>query len=254
MQGFMVCVSGSSNTLRIDASDRTHNSQNWYKETEINKIKLIAYDPQGSTAQESIIKFNEKATSGYDSEYDSRFLSGYAPMLYSRAEGSNVSTNTLPELKEELSIPLYFTKNSSTSFYIEAEGLDNLAPSYPVYLTDLKTNYTQNLTENPLYSFTSEEGDDPARFLLHFKAVGIEQQAPTSSNIQTWSANKTIHIFNPENQKGEVFIYNLFGQQVVQARLNGDTRQEIHLSVPTGYYLVSIVYEKSIVNRKVFME
>ena len=250
MQGFMVCASASTGSLTIDASDRTHNNKDWYKEAEVNKIKLTVYDPEGSTAQESIIKFNENATEGFDSEYDSRFLSGYAPMLYSQAEGSNVSTNTLPELKEELSIPLYFIKNNSSTFYIEAEGLDNLIPSYPVYLTDLQTNYTQNLTNNPVYSFTSEEGDDSQRFLLHFKAVGVEEQSP-QSNIQAWAANNTIHILNPENSKGEIRILNMFGQQVAQAKLSGDTKQEIQLNVPTGCYLVNVVSEDRVVTKKV---
>ena len=254
MQGFMVHASVANASLNIDASDRTHNSQDWYKDIEVNKIKLIAYDPEGSTAQESIIKFNENATPGLESEYDSHFLSGYAPYLYSAVEGIRLSTNALPELKEELSIPLYFKKNSSSTFYIEAEGLDNLIPSYPVYLTDLKIDYTQNLTINPVYSFTSEEGDEMQRFLLHFKAVGVEEQQSFHSNIQIWSANRTVYILNPENRKGELSVLNLFGQQVAQAKLTGDTEQEIQLSVPTACYLVNIISEKSIVNRKVLIE
>jgi len=255
MQGFMVNVTaGNEGSLTIYEGDRVHNSTAWYKETEVNRIKLTAYDPEGSKAQESIIKFNSDATENIDVKYDSYFMSGYAPLFYSAANGKALSTNTLPDLKEELSIPLYFIKNSSSTFYIEAEGLDNLIPSYPVYLTDLQTNYTQNLSENPVYSFSAFEGDDSNRFLLHFKAVGIEEEISTQSNIHAWAANNTIYILNPENRKGEIRILNLFGQQVAQAKLTGDTKQEISLNVPTGCYLVNVISDQEVVTRKVVVE
>ena len=178
MQGFMVHVTASgTGSLTIPTTDRTHSSTAWYKEEEINKIKLTAYDPERSTAQESIIRFNENATTGFDSEHDSRFLSGYAPLFYSATSYGNLSTNTLPEITAELTIPMNFIKNSYSTFYIEAEGVNNLIPQETVYLTDLKTNHTQNLNENPVYSFTSAEGDDPARFLIHFSPMGIENPA-----------------------------------------------------------------------------
>ena len=255
MQGFMVNVeAGKTGSLSIYEGDRVHNSTAWYKETETNRIKLTAYDPEGGTAQESIIKFNSNATNEIDVDYDSYFMSGYAPLFYSSAEEKALSTNTLPELNEELSIPLYFTKNNSSTFYIEADGLDNLIPAYPVYLTDLQTNYTQNLTENPIFSFTSDEGDDSQRFLLHFKAVGVEDQPQNQSNIQTWASNNTIHILNPENRKGEIRILNMFGQQIAHTKLNGNTKQEIQLNVPSGCYLVNVISEEGVVTRKVIVE
>ena len=253
-QGFMVNVSSATNSITIPRDDRSHNSQAWYKGEEINKIKLTAYDPEGSMAQETIIRFNAGAIPEFEDEHDSRFLSGYAPFLYSLAGDICVSTNTLPELTEELTIPLYFIKNSSSTFYIEAEGLDNLIPSYPVYLTDLQINYTHNLTTNPVYSFFSEEGDDPARFLLHFNAVGIDEEENIShNNIQVWSTIKTIHILNPDNLKGQISILNLFGQKVIQTTLTGDTKQHIQLSVPTGCYLVNVISDEGVVTRKVFV-
>ena len=252
-QGFMVYVSSATNTLTIPTANRVHNSTNWYKNEETNKIKLTAYDPEGSKFQETIIQFNADASDAFDLKYDSYFMSGYAPYFYSSADGKALSTNTLPELKEELTIPLYFIKNSSSMFYIEAEGLNNLIPSFPVYLTDLQTNYTQNLTNNPVYSFTSEEGDVSQRFLLHFKAVGTEDPPVPTRNIQVWSAHNTVYILNPENQKGEIEVLNLFGQKVAHESLTGDITQEFQINVPAAYYLVSIISKNSITNRKVFL-
>ncbi|OYT14051.1 MAG: hypothetical protein B6I19_01870, partial [Bacteroidetes bacterium 4572_114] len=253
-QGFMINVTSATNSITIPLADRSHETQAWYKEDEVNKIKLTAYDTEGNTAQESIIKFNENATTGFDNQYDSRFLSGYAPLFFSFAEGEPVSTNALPELTEALSIPFSFTKNSSSTFNIKAEGIDQLAPSYPVYLTDLKINYTQNLSTGPTYTFTSVEGDNPARFLLHFKPVGIEEESTNQSNILVWATNNVINILNPHRQPGTIRVINMLGQEVMHTEMNGDNHEEIYIGLPSAYFIVSIVYKNGIVNRKVFIE
>jgi len=254
MQGFMVRVTSSSGSLIIKAGDRTHNSQNWYKGTEANIIKLTGYDTENGTAQESIIKFDPLSTENIDIEFDSYFMSGYAPLFYTMAKGKALSTNTLPELKEELNIPLYFTKNTSSTFYIEAEGIENLIPDYHVYLTDLKTNNTQNLTNNPVYSFTSEEGDDVQRFLLHFKSVGIEEPETELSKIQIWASNKTINILNPEHQKGTIRIINIYGQKLIETQLTGNEHQEVIVNVSAGNYIVNVVGNNKVASKKIFIK
>jgi len=254
MQGFIVNVEASKiGSLTIYKGDRTHSSTAWYKGMETNKIKLTAHDTENGTAQESIIKFDPLSTENIDIEFDSYFMSGYAPLFYTVAEGKALSTNTLPELKEELSIPLYFTKNTSSTFYIEAEGIENLIPDYLVYLTDLKTNNTQNLTNNPVYSFTSEEGDDVQRFLLHFKSVGIEEPETELSKIQIWSSDKTINILNPEHQKGTIRIINIYGQKLVETQLTGNEHQELTVNVSAGNYIVNVISDNKAFSKKIFI-
>jgi hypothetical protein len=253
-QGFMINVTSATNSITIPLDDRSHNSQNWYKNGETNKIKLTAYDTEGNTAQESIIKFNENATTGFDNEYDSKFLSGYAPLFYSQAGEFNVSSNTLPEITEELSILIYFIKNGSSTYYIEVEGIENLLTDYPIYLTDLKTGHTQKLSDNPVYSFTSSEGDSPHRFLLHFKAVGIEEHSTSNNNIQIWSANKTVNIFNPDNHIGQIRVLNMFGQILAEAPLDGNSRQLFTVNIPAGYYIVNIINQHFAISKKVFVK
>ena len=103
-------------------------------------------------------------------------------------------------------------------------------------------------------SFVSEGKDDLNRFLLHFGQAGVDEEQIQHQPIQAWAFNKTIHILNPENRKGEIRVVNLFGQQVAQAKLNGDTKQEIQLNVPTGCYLVNVISEDIAVTRKVVIE
>ena len=251
MNGFMVYTSGDGASLTIPTDARVHSDTNWYKSSMAETmIALNIVDPEGNTSQQTLIDFNPDATDGFNPKYDALYMSGFAPMFYSSGAGKLFALNCLPEYRADLEIPLGFIKNQGTGFYIQ---LQRSLPDITVYLTDLKTNFTQNLSNNPVYSFTSEEGDDSQRFLLHFKAVGIEDQPQNQSNIQTWAANNTIHILNPENLQGEIRILNLFGQQVAQAKLTGDTKQQIQLNVPTGCYLVNVISEKGVVTRKVMV-
>lgn len=254
MQGFVVNVTADgSGSLNIYEGDRAHSTTAWYKDEEINKIKLIAHDIQGEKAQESVIRFNANATENIDIDYDSYFMAGYAPMMYTKAEDKALSTNTLPELTEELSIPLYFVKNGSEEFYIEAEGVENLDPNYPVYLTDQKTGITQKLSDQPVYTFTSEEEDDPARFLIHFKSVGIEENIGRS-NFTLWNKENTLHILNPNSKTGHIQIFNMLGQSIMQVEMTSDTHLEYKLEVDKGYYVLRIIGDDFVENAKIYVE
>lgn len=45
----------------------------------------------------------------------------------------------------------------------------------------------------------------------------------------------------------------MFGQEVLQTNLNGETKQEIQLNVPSDCYLVCTTSTKCIVNKKVIL-
>lgn len=252
MQGFMVYVSSSPNSLTIPIAKRIHSTTAWYKDTELNRIKLTVFDTEGGTAQESIIKFNEDATSGFDNDFDSRFMAGYAPHIYSETEDGALSTNVLSEITIEVTIPMSFIKNASSTYYIEVEGVNNLEPQETVYLTDLKTNHTQILNDNPVYNFTSEEGDIIERFVIHFSPLGIEEPESTEL-IQIWAASNSINILNQTNSVGEIRLINMFGQEVFKSKLNGDSNQQISVNVASGYYIVNTVTNNGVVNTKIYL-
>lgn len=254
MQGFIVYVANGTNSITIPKSARSHNTQNWYKNSKVNQIKLTAYDPEGGTYQESTIRFDNDATSGFDNNHDSPFLSGYAPLFYSKAGQVDVSTNTLPEITESLTIPMYFTKNGNNSFYIEVEGVNTLLTEHNLYITDKKTNHTQNLNENPIYSFTSNENDDDQRFVLHFSALGVDDNIINNDDIQVYSYSKTINITNGKKLSGSILITNILGQQVASYNLDGSNNQSLNMDVPTGVYVVNVIAKSTKISKKVFIK
>ncbi len=247
MNGFMVHTSGNG-SLTIPASARIHNSTPWYKDTQINnnRITLKAVDADGQTAQETIIEFNPDATSGYDPLYDSYFMSGYAPLFYSIINNENYALNSIPSLVYGNNIPLGFEKNNSTNFSIV---LSQTTLNQAIYLTDLKLNYTQNLADNPIYSFTSLPGDAANRFLLSFTHVGIDETKDTKNDIYSYDNS----VFVSATGLTKVEIYSLTGQQVFSQDINNINSFKTTLSVPSGYYIIRVTANANVTVKKVFI-
>jgi hypothetical protein len=235
MQGFWVQAVNPSNTITIPTTSRVHNSSNWLKSETNDKILLISHDVETGMLQKSRIRFNADATPDYDLLFDSRFMAWYAPTFYSIAGAENLSTNTLPEFTDELVIPFGFKKNGSSNFSIElAETIEGKT----IYLTDLKTNTVHKLSENPIYAFTSAEGDDPNRFLLHFGLVSVGEQLPTET-LQAYAYSNRLYV-NSSLEKASLSVYDLQGRLLLQRQINEVGLQSVEMEMPAGVYIVRL--------------
>jgi len=248
--GFMVQVSTGTGSLTIPASKRVHSAQGFYKSA-VPCVKLVARNTSYGNAQESNIFFHPEATAGFDLMYDGEFLAGYAPLFYSVAGDVNLSTNALPEAGGTVQIPFNFIKNEGTAFTIEAKTISGIYGA--VLLNDLKTGTAQDLTQNPVYTFTSASGDNASRFLVTLSHVGIGE-AVAENSITIYSSGSTIYVWDKTGKRqGEVFVYNLMGQQIAYARLNGNSKFELRLNAPTGYYLVKVITPEILQTKKIFI-
>lgn len=246
MNGFMIRVSTTAGgTLKIPANSRIHDATNW-KKSSINEMVLLkANDIDGGTSQSSIVRFNPQATVNFDTEFDSYFASGFAPMFYSVTSGNNLLLNTLPEISETPIIPFAFIKNNAENFSIE---LAKSLPGVNIYLEDLKTNALQNLTENPVYKFTSAEGDDPARFRLHFQDLLAEYQ----ETFNIYQNNSNIYINTLQTDNAEIMISNMLGQVVLHVKTNGNPLTTLNSgSLQSGVYMISLSAGSKVVSKKI---
>ena len=248
-QGFMVQVNNASNGIIIPAASRVHDAAAFYKSDD-EQILLVAAETEGGSAQESKIIVNPGATEGFDFDYDSRFLAGYAPLLYSVVGDEMLSTNSLPELTSGKVIPFGFVKNAATAFTIQLK--ESIAGTQ-VYLTDKKTDIVTNLTETPVYSFTSSEGDDPNRFELKFGAVGIDDNIATKQT-SIYSNGRLVYISSTKSANAMINIYNITGQQVYANTMVIDGQKQIALNTPTGWYIVKVRTQEGVATQKVFIK
>jgi len=248
-QGFMVQVlDASGGSLTIPAAARVHSTQSWYKSADIPLIRLMAHNISAQTAQESTVIFDSQAKPGFDPSTDSRFFPGYAPLFYSVEGTENLSTNVLPGIDAQAAIPFNFVKTAGTAYSIEAVKIENISST--VYLTDLKLDKTQNLNENPLYTFTSGSGDNPARFVLTFSQTGIGETTTGGREIYTYGNN--LYVANPGISRLEVF--NLTGQLLLNEQINSTGLYKTSLRLPTGYYMVRLTTATGVFITKVFIQ
>ena len=187
------------------------------------------------------------ATSGYDPAFDAYFLQGYAPLFCSVAGSDQLAYNTLPALEGQPAIPFRFVKTEGSAYTIEAAQLDHVPPA--VYLTDLKTNHTQNLVTDPVYSFTAADGDDPARFLLSFGTVGIGGK--TVNPVSVYASGNNLFVANPGRATLE--LYSLTGQKLLIEEIDQPGLYKKTLFVPAAWYIVRLTTTTGVVVAKVFI-
>lgn len=234
---FMVKVEGNAGTygsLTIPASQRIHSSQPWYKETGFPVIRLVARDLDQPSFQESQIRFNPLSTKNFDVDFDGRYLPGYAPVFYSVSGEEKLMVNSLPGTEENMYVPLIFEKKNGDHFRIEAEISGNISPQ--VLLTDKKTGTVHNLTNDPVYGFTADEGDESERFGITFIHADIAE--PSGQKTHVYAHGNAIMINHPGNTRVEIF--GITGECLVVRDLTGTATGKLILEAPEGIYLVRV--------------
>jgi len=248
-QGFFVQVNESTTgSLTIPAAARAHSSTAWYKNT-TPRLMLSASPTDGSSRQESQIRIEPEATSSFDFYYDSRFLPGYAPQFYSMSGGEMLSSNALPQVQNGASIPLGFVKNQHESFVIRLEE-NNIGET--VLIKDLKLNLTHNLSQQPEYHFTSAQGDDPNRFLLHFGAVGVDETIPETA-IAAYVSNNILYVLNAQG-KVQVDVLDLSGRMVYSQSMQAEGLSSTPINLSAGVYVVRLNDGQTTMANKVIVQ
>lgn len=245
-QGFMVHANatGADKTITIPFEARTHTGQNvYYKSLNTAPESLSLKVAGNGYSDEAYIHFNSDATPVFDGKYDAFKLKSYnikVPMIYTKSsEGSDLAINGLPEFNEETLIPVFFTTETAGEYTLNANlsGFENSK----VYLKDKKTNIDRNLTENPSFSFTSAVGDDPNRFLLHFKqTTGVSDEAD-DQKLEFVYANGALYLSGLETD-AEIRVTNMLGQVVLSRFATGSDVQELNTSgLSKGVYILSVL-------------
>ncbi|HAL65041.1 MAG TPA: hypothetical protein DCP10_05695 [Bacteroidales bacterium] len=177
-QGFFIQVSNATNGITIPKASRVHSTTNWYKSDEGSRVVLVASPADGSSAQETYIRLVPGTTQEFEFEHDARFMAGYAPAFYCMVNEEKLSTQSLSDFNPGLELNYGFEKIETDNYRIV---LKENPFDVNIYLHDLKTDIVQNLKQNPIYEFTSSEGDDPLRFKLKFGSVGIDEKPAVKS-------------------------------------------------------------------------
>ncbi|MDO9253922.1 MAG: T9SS type A sorting domain-containing protein [Bacteroidales bacterium] len=252
--GFMVQADLDGASLTIPAANRVHSAQAWYKKSSDPVIKLFAHDLNNGSFQESQVRVNQEATTGFDFEFDGNFLPGYAPLFYSVMAGENLMVNSLPELNSETVIPFLFTKNEGSNFSIEVKGIETLGTSDIVYLKDKKLGIDHNLTDNNIYTFTSATVDDAARFELYFNSYTGIKETQSSNNFTVYAADGILNIHSLNQLGGKVMVSDMLGRAIATGSVEAGATTQINIHGNAGVYIVSVLTSKGRSNTKIIVK
>lgn len=249
--GFFAKTITDGVTMNVPLSARVHSSQEFYKSTIADMLEITAEG--NSYSDKTFVRFNNMASSDFDSQYDAYKLFGNvnAPQIYSMITNASLSINELPMAGNEV-VDLGFSCNTTGIYSITAAGTENFAASVPVILQDVKLNTYQDLKLNPDYSFSYEAGENENRFKLWFQQVtGISN--PDSKIMRVYSYDKTVVIENNNGLTGEAGIYDITGRQISSHVITSQSTTQIPVNAACGTYIVKIITASGPVNAKVFI-
>ena len=186
------------------------------------------------------IKFDERATTGYDELYDAPFTAGMSPnttQFYSFCSGQNgqYAINSVPEEMEEINLGFrLMNTNGGTTYTITWENMAGM----DLELYDAEMQIATDMVSLNSYTFmVANDGINTERFVIRKKNAS----GPTTS-IEEVSENKNILvqegtiIINTENS-AHISIYDIMGHVIAEGDNKG--QQQYNIGQP-GIYVVKI--------------
>ncbi|GEM_PF-299545 len=243
--GFMVRANASGASVTIPASQRSHSSQGFYK----NSNNDLTFTVEGNGYNDKmVVQFNDNATPGFDSQFDAYKLRGIAeaPQMYMVQNGVELTTNILP-FEENLLIPVNLEVGNDGIYTFKADFDETM----DVYLEDLQTGEIIQLTNDNPYSFFASSDDAPDRFILHF-GIMTNIDDNSISDAEIYSNSNNVYVKTKINTEGTIEVYNMMGQNIVSKQITS-TMNKITI-IKSGYYIVKVLGEDFVETQKVYIK
>jgi hypothetical protein len=221
MQGFFVKANQPSRNITFNPINRIHTGQNRFKgEGEI--IPLLRLKIEGlNMSDEAVIRFNEKAKTTFDEEFDAYKFSttGTAVSLWTFIGPVNYSINSIPFPEIKTEIPVGMNAIESGTFKLTAtqlQGLDN----YNIYLIDKLTGNTTDLKITPSINFAASDGMVTDRFVIKVINIltGIENPVISKSVFNIYSSKDFVNIQTLSDEwdgkSGSVDLIDMTGRTI----------------------------------------
>ena len=207
-------------------------------DNDISAIRLKVSNNKNS--DETILVFNEKASNGLD-DFDSHKMfvdDAEVPEIFTIAGSEKLVINGLKSFESANIIPLGFKTTKAGTFTISATEITGIAGT--VTLEDKLLNKSQDLSETPSYSFTSDSVDNASRFALHLKAQETTTGSKLEGNgISVYTKDNEVIVQTSEVQTGTVTVLDVLGQVVAKGALTG-LQTVLPLPAVTSAYFVKV--------------
>lgn len=257
-----VLAAGTTGQLNFQNSARLNEFRNdptapFFRSTSTTfPLVRLALQNMDSLEIEALVCFRQGATAGIDPNFDAFYINGGYPLgIYSPVGTENLSINGMPELTSttDLTIPIVANTWDPGTYKINATELLNVPAGFEVLLQDAVTGTTQDLTQNPIYTFTSTgQNANNTRFTIRFRAstvTGISNVTSTQAfdvYPNPIKGSERLNISLPGVEQGKTVaatIYNQLGQSVWTSPLRsvlGGVREEVKTELARGVYTLQV--------------
>jgi hypothetical protein len=261
-QGFWVQSVVASGTVSINNATRVGDisgTPDYYKLDPIDYplVSIVSFSEEYQ--DEVVVRFLQGTTEGFDISWDATKLLSInedVPQLIIRHGERSFALNTLPEIKPGLEVGMSFRCAKEGEYKIRLDDRTNLDPTVKVYLRDVLEENIVQLEKGFPYTFHHEPNTGADRFKLFFDP---DQDIINDISAENWftvyGGRQQINIIKNtvKDVSGKILVYNMLGQILLIRPLNNDDMNIIQLSLPEGYYIVSIVTSQLADNTKVFV-
>lgn len=246
MQGFFVKGSGGAGTIPFTNANKV-GIHVPLKSAMANPVIRLAVTSDGEHFDETVVRVNNGTSFQFERNYDAQKLlatSSPLPQLYSVLDSIEYAINTIPEITEDLVIPLEVLVKTTGDHKLVLQELKYYNYAYPISIYDAQKNYQKNLQQTD-YVFTADKGETVKLFIAFTNNALSVEKLPVC-NIFLTTSNHSLVINRMQNISSKVMIYSLDGQCVYNNVVK--TNQLIVPVKKRGIYLVKVVTE----NGKVF--
>jgi len=257
-QGFWVKATASGASLTIPESQRSHNNKSFYKNNAAaasNILRLQVSHPDNGMYCETVIAFQEGTTAMFDSDHDAHFIDGdsEAPMLFTSMYSNDYMVNFLPSYEDYPIVPLGYFSSDENEFQIVASGIASFPIDLPIYLEDKFDGVFHDLKQTPTYSFIGNPMQDSDRFNVHFRNPLGTDELSFDDQIHIYAYQKTIYVDIPESIRGDIFVYNLLGEEVTH-RKTATGLVEVPVHADNSYFVVKVMADGGLKSGKVLIK
>jgi hypothetical protein len=254
-QGFMIKANGASPNVSFPAAARVTGQTPTFQRTALigEMVRVRVKRPTNSSSMETVIRFRNGATNGFDSDYDAQFMSDWVtatPDIFTKdLNNVSYSINAMPELNgQSQTIPLQLALEAD--MYTLVIDKTDVNPGTTVTIEDTKTgNFYEMLSNQDSVNFSYSAADLADRFKVHFNRSTVSTgNISSDDNIKIGTDGSKIALYGAPD--ASVKILDLAGK-VLRQYSQLDTNQEaIETGLPTGVYLIQISSGKKIKNIK----
>lgn len=222
--GFFVKVQTSTFAVTLDPEMTTVNPTStpiYHKgpKKEENSRIWLSLNDKTFKLNSIMVGYVEGASNDFDAHYDSNKQANNASGLYTSLgeKQLTIQGRALPFTNKDR-VAMHLSVKANDGLFVQLEDVEGVfEEDQIVYLKDNDLKIVHNLSENPIYHFTSNPGEYPNRFELVYskETLGLQEQTQTK-DFEVYTDREVLNVVaKTKDLIKNIKLYDIMGKLVV---------------------------------------